>query len=160
MLAKKLEGAAFTRRPKPGRWSATEHIAHLNLTAEAYLAVLYEALEEDRRDGLRGDPPFRLDFWGRVLKAYLEPPFRMRTKTSQPFIPPEDLPGRETLEAFLSTQTELRKLFAACEDAALDRIKVASPFAKQVRYSVFSALHLIVAHERRHLWITEQTCGD
>jgi len=156
-LADRLDGEAFTRRPAAGRWSAAEHIAHLNLTAAAYFPVLDDAISRARRENLRGQPPFKLDFWGRLLKAYLEPPFRMRTKTTQPFIPPENLPGRETFNAFLFTQAELRKRYTGSKGLALDQLKVSSPFAKKIHYSVFSALHLIVAHERRHLWIVEQS---
>jgi len=158
VLAGRLDGAAFVRRPADGRWSAAEHLAHLNLTAEAYLPLLDEALERGRRENLRGQPPFQLDLWGRMLKAYLEPPFRMRTKTSQPFVPQANLSAAKTTEAFIAAKGELRSRYLAAEGLALDRLKITSPFAAQVHYSVFSALHLILAHERRHLWIVEQTC--
>jgi hypothetical protein len=35
-------------------------------------------------------------------------------------------------------------------------IRVTSPFNASLRYSAYSALHILAAHERRHLWQAER----
>ena len=37
----------------------------------------------------------------------------------------------------------------------ITRIRVTSPFNTSLRYSAYSALHILAAHERRHLWQAE-----
>lgn len=38
----------------------------------------------------------------------------------------------------------------------LDRIKIASPFDRRFKYNLFSFFHILLAHERRHLWQAER----
>jgi hypothetical protein len=47
-------------------------------------------------------------------------------------------------------------LLAEANGLAIDRLRIASPFARQIRYSVYSAFRLIAVHQRRHLWQAEQ----
>ncbi len=44
---------SWSRRVEPGRWSMAECVAHLNLTAAAYLPLLHAALERGREMGGR-----------------------------------------------------------------------------------------------------------
>ncbi len=45
------------------------------------------------------------------------------------------------------------------EGLALDQYLIASPFAKNMRYNLYSALVLIAVHERRHLWQAERAAN-
>jgi hypothetical protein len=38
--------------------------------------------------------------------------------------------------------------------------EIISPFAKNVRYSTYSAFVLIAAHNRRHLWQAERVLSE
>ncbi len=152
-LAEGLPEGSLMRRPWPDQWSIAENLRHLDLTSNAFLPVLEEAAARGRREGDHGQGPFRLDFWGLALKWYLEPPARWKSKATKPFEPSNTAAA---LGAFLQSQARLRQRFEALKGLALDKIKVTSPFAKRVRYSVWSALNLILAHERRHLWQAEQ----
>lgn len=54
--------ARWVERPEPGRWSAGECVAHLNLTSEAYLGVVDDglaraAVRAGARSGCRGLTP-------------------------------------------------------------------------------------------------------
>ncbi|MFN0170131.1 MAG: DinB family protein [Bryobacteraceae bacterium] len=152
-LVEGLPEEALLRRPWPDRWSIAENLQHLDLTSKAYFPILDEAAARGLREADYGNRPFRLDFWGFALKWYLEPPSRMKAKTTKPFEPPN---SAGALEAFLRSQAQIGQRFESLKGLAIDKIKIRSPFAEQVRYSVWSALNLIVAHERRHLWQAEQ----
>jgi hypothetical protein len=39
-------------------------------------------------------------------------------------------------------------------------MKIISPFDRRVRYNVFSAFRIVVAHQRRHLWQAEQAVAS
>jgi hypothetical protein len=143
--------------PGEGRWSAAECVAHLNLSNRAYLTVLDAAICELREKAHPARRPFHLNWNARLLKYWLEPPSRLRLPTSAPFQP---LPVRDTEEAlreFLELEKELEEKLDSARGLALDRVKINSPFAENVRYNCYSAFVLIAAHNRRHLWQADQS---
>jgi hypothetical protein len=56
---------------------------------------------------------------------------------------------------FETLQRELIALLAEAEGLAIAKIKVRSAFNAKLRYSAYSALRVIAAHQRRHLWQAE-----
>jgi hypothetical protein len=56
--------------------------------------------------------------------------------------------------AFDGFHDEIARLVHDAREVDLGRLKVVSPFDPRgkLRYSVYSALRVIVVHERRHLW--------
>jgi hypothetical protein len=156
-LVSTTDGRLFTVRPAPMSWSAAECISHLSISSELFLAPLRAAIDDARAKGLllRKRPP-KMDLIGRVLKWFLEPPIRQRVKTSVPFVPKAIRAKAEAFGEFASLQAKLAELLEETRGLDLNRMKVISPFDKRVRYNVFSAFHILVAHERRHLWQAEQ----
>lgn len=148
----RLPRERWQQRPAPERWSAGEHVVHLTLTTRAFLPLLEEAL----RNAPAGSGPYRRDFIGWMLGRVIEPPARMKVKTTAPFEPPQA--DRETaLRDFDASQEELSAFLRKAAGRALDRVKVVSPFDGRVRYNVWSALRILAAHQRRHLRLAEQT---
>lgn len=147
----------WTRRPTPERWSPGEQIVHLNLASRAYLPLIRDALARARERGLAGDGPFRRDFFGWLLGRLTEPPVRFRVKTTAQFIPQADLaPPEEVMREFDALQGEVKAEIRDARGLALDRVDVTSPFDSRVRYNLYSALRLIPAHQRHHLWLAEK----
>ena len=58
--------------------------------------------------------------------------------------------------AFLGRQQQIRQVIDESRGVALDAVKITSPFARQVRYSMWSSFCLTAAHERRHLGQAER----
>jgi hypothetical protein len=157
-----VEGLGADRliaRPSTGGWSVAENVAHLSLTTRAFLPLFDAALADARARNLTSQGPFRLDLWGRFLRWTIEPPPRIRVKTTAPFQPVDVGPVAEVLPVFLSLQDELRARVEAADGLAIDRVKVVSPFSKNVKYSVFSAFTIALAHERRHIWQAREAIG-
>ena len=151
-----LSDDQLRRRPQPGRWSVAECIAHLSMSAKVNLPRLDAALAEARERNLRGDGPFHMDFVGGLLKWSLEPPYRMKVKTTAPFEPSDIGPVAQVLPRFLESQAELLARLERAAGLALDQVKITSAFNPKVRYNAFAAFHIMLAHVRRHLWQAEQ----
>jgi hypothetical protein len=147
-----LDDAAFNWRPQPGVWSVGQCIEHLNVSAEAFFPVIDRALE--RR--LPGRGPFRYGWLERWFLRVMEPPVKMKTRAGKKFQPPADASRDVTLAAFLRRQDQIEERIRRADGLDLERIKVASPVAGFLRYSLGIALQVMVAHERRHLWQAEK----
>ena len=84
----------------------------------------------------------------------LEPPVKPRFRMKAPrIIEPNAAPGlADAFAAFKSSQEEVRAFLRAHADLDLATIRFANPFVRGIRFSVATGLHVITAHERRHLW--------
>jgi DinB superfamily len=152
-----LSPALLGRRPDQDAWSVAECIAHLSLTTDAYVPAIRQALDEGRaKHLLRSGTSFRMGIPARLLAWWLEPPYRLRSKTPAAFVPGVENPAN-ALPDFLHRQQQLLILLAEADGLALDRLQIPSPFARQMRYNVYAAFRLIAVHQRRHLWQAEQT---
>src|SRR5262249_5493984 len=155
-LRARFDAAAFAVRPQADRWSATECLAHLNVSVDPYFPMWRAAIEQS--NGTRQPSPdrYRMDFWGWILAWTIEPPPRFRFPTQPPFEPTNAGPIDQVLAAFLERQQRILQVIDGSRDVALDTIKVTSPFERRVRYSMWSSLCVTAAHERRHLWQAER----
>ena len=155
-IVERVGEARLTLAPKPRSWSVAECLVHLILSSKPYISLWREAFADARDRQLFGDGPFKLDFWGKMLAWTLEPPPKFRFPTSPNFQPVDIGTPEKVLDSFLKSQEELLSVLAAAKGLALDRLKITSPFARQVRYSVWSSFVVTAAHQRRHLWQAER----
>lgn len=147
----------WAQRADPARWSVAECIAHLNLTSQAYIPILREAL--DKCQAIPGPPPtrYRLDFAGWMIWRAVGPVHGFgRMRTPAPFVPQGDLSPPAIVAEFTRLQKELIKCVAAADGLALGKTRVVSPFNRRFRYNVFSALSILPRHQHRHLQQAEQ----
>ena len=145
----------WSRRPAPERWSIGEQIVHLNLTSRGYLPGIHEAARNAREKGLLSDGPYRRDFLGWLLCKLVEPPVRMRVKTSQQFEPVQLDAPEVVMAEFDRWQGEVIGAVRGVAGLALDRIDIVSPFDSRIRYNLYSCLRVVPAHQRHHLWLAE-----
>lgn len=138
------------KRPAPSNWSPLECLVHLNLSAQAMLPGIHEAIDAAaaRPDTSRS---YRMDLAGRLLAWSLEPPAFLKMKTTKIAEPLEAGGPSEVLAEFEQLHNELFDLLHASAGKAIDAQKMKSPFAN-VHYNAYSAFRIIAAHDRRHLW--------
>ena len=151
-----LTEGQLKQRVDPNSWSVAECIVHLNMTSKEYLPLLDEALERANQEGTTRKPKLKMDVMGRMLKWSLEPPARLKVKTTNQFQPQDIEPIGELLTTFGSLQEQLKARIQKAGNLAIDKVKITSPFNERVKYNLFSAFQILVAHERRHLWQAEQ----
>lgn len=156
-----VDGVAFEqlkKRPQPNHWSIAECLIHLNLSSQAEIEVLDDVFASAAKENSSNETKYKMDLLGRFLKWTLEPPplFFSKMKTTEPFQPIEVEPVGEVLPTFLDLQEQLKERADRANGLPLDRIKVVSPFDRRVKYNLLSCFHILLAHERRHLWQAEQ----
>ena len=125
-----------------------------------FLPVLRLALDDARKKGVLSTKAPKMDILGRVLRWFLEPPIRQRVKTTAPFVPRAVRAKNEAFGEFATLQSKLTDMINAARGVDLRKVKIVSPFDKRVRYNLYSAFMIIVAHQRRHLWQAEKAVAD
>jgi hypothetical protein len=150
-IAASLTEADWGRRPAPGQWAVAECLTHLNLTSEAFLPLIREAIDTGRARHLVGVGPFRRDPVGWFVYRMTEPPVRFPVKTTDAFVPGAAEPKARVLEAFDALQARLVGSVRDADGLDLRRLRVRSPFDSRLRYSLYSCLTIIPAHQRQHL---------
>lgn len=155
-LAERTDDAQWTARPAPDAWSISECVAHLTMSTDPYLPSFEAAIHRPgARDG-RMPARMRRDITGWLLSSTLEPPARVKVPTAAAFIPDAARPKAEVVAAFDRSQCALIALVREADGVDLTRVKVTSAFNAKMRYSLWSALRITTAHQRRHLWQAER----
>lgn len=157
-LAGQLNRDQLRQRPRPEKWSVAERLVHLNLSSQEELAVIDDVFDRANKESSPSGVTYKMDLLGRFLKWTLEPPpmFWSRIKTTNQFQPMNVEPVEEVLPRFLDLQEQIKVRVERANGLPLDKIKVASPFNHRVRYNLLSCFHLLLAHERRHLWQAQE----
>jgi hypothetical protein len=159
MLCKGLDEARWAARPSPAQWSVGGCLAHLNITSEQFIPLLDHAIRDGRARNIEGPPPYSLGLVGWALLKFIEPPYKMKTKTAPAFEPARLESMAATLDRFDYLQQEVQARIDRSAGLALDRLKLVSPFDSRVKYNLYAAFRLIASHQRRHLWQAEQIRG-
>ena len=155
-LHRKLAPGRWNLRPAPERWSPSECVAHLNLTAIAMMPLIRQGLDDARRSGRAAGDRYRRDLVGWLLWKSISAPGRFKSKTIPAFVPTSDRSAEEVMAEFERLQAEQIALTRAAAGLPIDRVKMSSAFNAKVRYNLFSALSILPRHQHRHLWQAEQ----
>lgn len=62
----------------------------------------------------------------------------------------------ELVDPFGALQDRVKDFVTRSNGADVARLKIQSPFAEKLKYSMYSALRIIPVHQRRHLWQAEK----
>jgi hypothetical protein len=151
-VASSVDDTTWVTRPAAAAWSIGECIAHLTLTTEAFLPAMHERLQRPESRARPAPARMRRGLMAWVLCRALEPPVRSRYPTTSPFVPDQAPPREKTSRNFVTSQEALLATIRLGDGIDLTRIRLVSPFDPRLHYSFYSALHIIAAHQRRHLW--------
>ena len=158
-VAGALTSAQLNWSPRPGAWSIGQCIDHLNVTNRTYFAALSAAVERAHRDGLRRAGPIRSTWFGRRFVAMLEPPVRVKTRTLKAIRPAERRHKAEVWPEFVRQHTHLRRCLESWASVDLNRAVFRNPLGPFGRLRAGTALCIIVAHDRRHVWQASRVRG-
>lgn len=152
-----LPARALTWRPGESKWSPIGHVAHLCIVNERYLAALRERIDDARaRGGSRSDGPYRHPRIGSWFARSMEPPPKRRLKTLRSMVPDPTLDSGDVLQRFAVLQGELRSAMEDARGLDLGRVRFGSPFLALIRLSLGTGFALILAHNRRHVWLIRE----
>lgn len=141
-----------TWRQAPGSWSVAECLDHLATANRVYLAAMRAPAERARTQGSRRVRPAKPGFFGGWFVRLLEPPVKVKGKAPRAIKPRPSPALQDAMRDFLASQEDARRFVR--EFAAIDLAQVGfpNPFIRGVRFSLATGLHVIPAHDRRHLW--------
>lgn len=151
-LADSVGEEAFVKAPAPGAWSVAECIDHLVITARQFLPLWDQALAASRP----GKGEAKYAWWERQLAAFLEPPYRMKAKTTAGFVPKAQHSKDEVIELYFASHELVKQRAEILRERDIAEITITSPFASWMKYNVAFSFDLLLTHERRHLWQAEQ----
>ena len=153
-LVADLTEAQGAWRPEPASWSVAECLDHLATANRVYLRAMGEAAVRARARGRLRRGPAVPGVIGRWFVRVLEPPVNPRFKAKAPTVitPRTAPPLADAFSGFLASQEDARAFLRANADLDLAGVRFANPFVRGVRFSLATGLHVIAAHERRHLW--------
>jgi hypothetical protein len=81
----------------------------------------------------------------------LESPDKIKSKAPQAIRPRSSPPLADAATAFFASQQEVRDFLRRYADIDLAGVTFPNPFIGGLRFSLATGLHVIAAHERRHL---------
>jgi hypothetical protein len=141
-------------RAEPGSWSVAECLDHLATGNRVYLGAMNAPAVRARAQGRARRGPAVPGIIGGWFVRWLEPPVHPRLKGKAPkTIRPRTAPPlSDAFAAFTASQSEVRAFLRAYADLDLAGVRFPNPFVPGVRFSLATGLHVIAAHERRHLW--------
>jgi DinB superfamily len=155
-LVETCDDKTWARRPSAKGWSPAECVIHLNKTSETALPLLRKAVGQARAQNRFSDAPYRLDFIGRQVLRFTEPPYRIKAPSPSSYFPDGVEPPAAVLAKFEELQRELIQLVESADGLALCEIQIPWPVYVRIKYNMFASLKIIPAHQRRHLWQAEQ----
>lgn len=139
-------------RPQPGSWSVAECLDHLATANRVYLHAFLLPADRALAARRRRCGPARPGMIGRWFVRSLEPPVRLKGKAPRSIRPRTSPALADATTAFLESQDEVRAFLRRYADIDLAGVRFPNPFIRGVRFSLATGLHVIAAHERRHLW--------
>src|SRR5687768_4784275 len=139
------------RRARDGSWCIAECLDHLATANRVYLRAMQEAATRARTRGSYRTRPAIPGWVGQSFVWILEPPVRLRLNSPRSARPRTAPPLAESFTGFLSSQADVREFLREYADLDLASIRFRNPFVRGIRFSLATGLHVITAHERRHL---------
>jgi hypothetical protein len=141
-------------RARTGSWSVAECLDHLATANRVHLHAMEEPAIRARLQGRLRQGPATPGFVGHWFVRILQPPVRAPFRVKAPRItePRAAIPIADAFAGFTAAQDEVRAFLRASADLDLAAVRFPNPFVRGVRFSLATGLHVIAAHERRHLW--------
>jgi hypothetical protein len=151
-LTADLDESSGTWRPAPDAWSVAECLDHLATANRVYI----DAMEIAARPaaGSRRHGPAVPGLFGRWFVRTLEPPVKKIFVLRAPRLirPRVSPPLADARSAFFDAETDVDRFIHQYAFIDLARTHFPNPFITGVRFSLATGLHVIAAHNRRHVW--------
>lgn len=141
-------------RPAPGSWSIAHCLDHLATANRVYLRAMEPAAADAAARGRRRRRPAVPGVIGGWFVRSLDAPVRPRFKMKAPakIVPRESPSLADAATQFFASQEQVRAFLRKYAEIDLAGVHFPNPFIPGVRFSLATGLHVIAAHDRRHVW--------
>ena len=150
----------FILKPDRKSWSAAEICSHIAKFNRIYIESIQNAARLEPVFAADESRTYRPGFFYGLYASALEPPYRFKLKTLQPFYPAQvELEKEPVIDRLLESEQTVSELVKEFRGMKLDlsRSMHKNPIIKFLPMSVTDFLVLMDAHQRRHIWQLEQT---
>jgi hypothetical protein len=147
-----LDDEQFNWSPAPRAWSIAQCLDHLNASNARYFEAATEAVARAEANGLTRRGPIQPSFAGRWFVGVLEPPVRFKARAPGTIRPARHRHKAEVWPEFVRQHTHMRASIAAWGHVDLNRAVFPNPLGRFGRVRAGTALCIIAAHDRRHVW--------
>jgi hypothetical protein len=158
-LCSGLSDGQFNWRPKPGVWSISECLEHLNLADSNDVSTIRSAVSDARARGLLSPGPFRYGGISSWLVRSVEPPPKHKAKAAKNLTPQPNLNLQQVLPRFLDIHDQLARAIEQANGVDLVKVKVPGPVGP-FKLPLGQKLRLTAGHDRRHLYQARQVSRD
>jgi DinB superfamily len=140
-------------RAEANSWSVAQCLDHLATANEVYLSAMKGPAIRARTAGQMRRRPALPGFVGRWFVKKMEPSLKESFKMKAPrkIKPDSSSLLADAFDRFLRSQNEIRDYIRENADLDLAAIRFPNPLVPGIRFSIATGLHVISAHERRHL---------
>jgi hypothetical protein len=141
-------------RANSDSWSVAQCLDHLATTNRVYLRAMEGAAIRAREQGRLRRRAATPGLVGRWFVKTLEPPVKrlFRFKAQRIIEPGATPPLAPAFADFTASQDEMRTFLRSYAKLDLATVRFPNPLLPGVRFSLATGLHIIAAHEKRHLW--------
>jgi len=154
LLVEELSEERGRWRAEAGSWSVAQCLDHLATANEVYLNAMKEPSIRARAAGRFRRGPALPGFAGQWFATTMEPPVKasFKMKAMRKIRPGTSPSLADAFFRFQLSQEEIRGYISTNADLDLAGIRFPNPLIPGIRFSMATGLHIITAHERRHIW--------
>ena len=151
-LIEGLSEGEGTWRSAPGSWSIAECLDHLAVGNRVYVAAMEPAATQARAAGRLRRGPARPGLIGGWFAKSLEPPVTRKMRAPRKIVPRPSPALADASAAFFASHEQVVRFLRDNADIDLAGVRFPNPFIRGLRFSLATGVHVLAAHERRHLW--------
>ncbi len=156
-LASSVSEEQFHWHPDDGRaWSMAQCLEHLATMNDLYGGVVRGAVDAARARGWQRQRPIASTIFGQWFISSQEPPVKRRLRAPTSTQPGSTHTREEILRLYHDAHLKIRAIITDSADLDVNRATFQNPFLPLIRVRVGTALRIMAAHDRRHLWQAER----
>lgn len=143
----------LNRQPAGGRaWGILQCVEHVTMTNRVYTGAMQSVIASGGTAFPPRSGPLQPSLPGRLFLKRPEPPVRGKAPAPRAIRPAAHLSKAEVLGTFQRSHDAIREIVLAVRDLDLNRLRFRNPLLPALRVRFGTALLIMAAHERRHLW--------
>ncbi len=148
----KLSYTQINWRPGESQWSIGECFEHLIRTNMNYIQAYQNNILDGNADK---EIEFKPTLMGGFILKYVKPENVKKYKTASAFNPAGSEIKKDIIKDFLDQNNKAAELAKALDSEKI-KVKIYSPFAKLVKYSIGDSLLVVGYHNLRHIQQAER----
>ena len=146
-------------KPSTDVWSIGQCFDHLMPANKAYIPIIEQVLIGKKQSTFWEQIPLLPNLFGKLLIKYLSPQSTRKLKAPEVFKPSSSSIDENIISRFIELQKDMMLLMKRTEGFNLAQIKITSPAARFVTYSLIDSYEIIVVHEKRHVQQAARVLG-